>query len=61
MDWEAACNLIDATDWAALLDEEDINKRWQNWQKRFLDILDQCIPKATYFHKLNPKWNVYKL
>ena len=45
-DWETACNLIDATDWAALMNP-DVNKAWQCWQAKFLEIMNKCIPKAT--------------
>ena len=46
-DWGRACELIDATDWSALLSPNDINQTWYNWRETFLNIMNECIPKAV--------------
>jgi len=38
--------LICVTDWDDLIDD-DINTSWDNWQSKFLDIMDRCIPKKV--------------
>ena len=59
--WERACNLIEATDWSALLDPTDINLSWTNWSKAFLSIMEKCIPKATLPQRKNRPWLSKKL
>ena len=46
-DWGRACELIDATDWSTLLSPNDINQTWYNWRETFLNIMNECIPKAV--------------
>ena len=46
-DWLAACELLEAADWASILDPEDIEKSWCNWRDTFMGIMDACIPKAV--------------
>ena len=59
--WERACNLIEATDWSALLDPTDINLSWTNWSEAFLNIMERCIPKATLPRRKNRPWLSKKL
>ena len=45
-DWEKACEQISATDWNSLLDD-DVDKSWSNWHHQFMQIMEDCIPKAS--------------
>ena len=46
-DWDRACELIESTDWISLLNTSNINESWSNWKSAFLEIMEECIPKAT--------------
>ena len=46
-DWNIACELINGTDWAAVLVPKDIDQSWNNWKEKYFDIMDECIPKAV--------------
>ena len=46
-DFDQANNLINATDWTFLDDETDMDTLWSMWEKRFMTIMKECIPKAT--------------
>ncbi len=54
-DFEKACSLIDAANWDQLL-PMDVNLAWDMWQRQFLCIMEQCIPKATFRKKRNLPW-----
>jgi len=44
--WEKANDLLAATDWQLLI-TGDIDESWENWQKRFLEVMQECIPQKT--------------
>ncbi len=45
MGYGKACALIRNTDWKIIL-TSNLNESWQNWKKIFLDIMQQCVPRA---------------
>lgn len=60
-DWDRACELIEATDWKSILDYSDINKSWNNWKSALLNIMEECIPRATLPPRRNRPWLTKKL
>ena len=55
-DWDRACELIESTDWISLLNTSNIDESWSNWKSAFLEIMEECIPKATLPPKRNRPW-----
>ena len=60
-DWDKACELIEATNWTSLLDNNDIDKSWHNCRNAFINIMEQCFPKATLLPRRNRPWLTKKL
>ena len=54
-DWSRACDLIDSTDWNSLV-TDDVNTSWHEWQHRFLEIMNMCVPKQTLPRRHNLPW-----
>ena len=54
-DFEMAKELIDSTNWDALL-SGDVNVALANWQREFLKIMEQCIPRCTLSRRKNLPW-----
>ena len=46
-DFVKACDCIQSLDWDALLFDKDINEAWQIWERTFMSIIEQCIPKGV--------------
>ena len=59
-DWVKASTLIDNFEWNSLL-SEDVDESWSNWSKRFLLIMDECIPKKTLPKRKNLPWLTKRL
>ena len=55
LDWEKACEQINATDWNSLLDD-DVDKSWSNWHHQFMQIMEDCIPRASIRTRKNLLW-----
>ena len=56
-DINKACDMIDDTDWDQIFsNNSDINHCWSLWHKRFLEIMDECIPKAVLPKRKNLPW-----
>ena len=55
-DFDQANNLISAADWTFLDDETDMDLLWSMWEKRFMTIMEECIPKATISPRHNLPW-----
>lgn len=53
--FERACILLDLTNWNQVI-TEDVNSAWRNVQKRFLDVMEQCIPKGKLRGRRNLPW-----
>jgi len=53
--WEKANDLLAATDWQLLI-TGDIDESWKNWQKRFLEVMQECIPQKTLPPRHNLPW-----
>ena len=43
-DWYKACELIEGANWDSLL-ADHVNTSWENWMKRFMEIMNECIPQ----------------
>ncbi len=54
-DFGRACSLLDSTDWDQVI-LDDVDAAWGNIQKKFLDIMEQCIPKGTLCGRRNLPW-----
>ena len=59
-DFTKACRLIDDTNWDALLGD-DINDSLHNWQTKFMEIIEECIPKKVLPKRRNLPWMTTKL
>ena len=44
--FDQACQLLDATNWNEVFTSEDVNVCWDNWYRKFLKIMEECIPPA---------------
>ena len=53
--WEKANDLLAVTDWQLLI-TGDIDESWDNWQKRFLEVMQECIPQKTLPPRHNLPW-----
>ena len=49
-DFTKACSLIEATNWESLL-TGDVNQALTNWEAKYMEIMELCIPKKPL-----PKW-----
>ena len=43
-------------DWDAIIDESDIDSCWSNWQRTFLNIINQCVPQKVLPRKKHLPW-----
>ena len=55
-DFSKACDLIQQTDWECLL-SDDVERSTKLWTKRFLDIMEECVPQRVLQNrKRNLPW-----
>jgi len=54
-DFARACSLIDATDWDSLL-TGDVNESLANWEAKYMEIIELCIPKKSLPKRRNLPW-----
>ena len=55
-DFSKACDLIQQTDWECLL-SDDVDRSTKLWTKRFLDIMEECVPQRVLQNrKRNLPW-----
>ena len=54
-DFQRACRLIDSTDWESILCH-DVDQSILQWNNCFLNIMEQCIPKAILGRRRNLPW-----
>jgi len=54
-DFATACSLIDATDWDSLL-TGDVNESLANWEAKYMEIIELCIPKKSLPKRRNLPW-----
>ena len=54
-DFQTANELLENVDWESLI-VDDIDVAWQNWETKFMSIMDQCVPKTTLPAKKNLPW-----
>ena len=55
-DFQKACRLINETNWDWLYDLSDVDVVGDEWEKLFMAIMDQCIPKASLPSRRNLPW-----
>lgn len=55
-DFPKACQLIDDFEWDSIFDESSVNESVKNWERKFLQIMDECIPKGILPKKRNLPW-----
>ena len=48
-------DLIGASNWDSFM-TDDVSSSWHNWQREFLSIMDQCIPKRLLPPGRNLPW-----
>jgi len=57
-DFDKASRLIEDTDWSFLKDVSCIDTVWDDWEQKFMSIMEECIPKATITQRRNlPRMN----
>ena len=54
-DYEKATELLEHVDWSDVL-SSDMDTAAQIWEERFLNIMEQCIPKITISSHSNLPW-----
>ena len=54
-DFQAANQLLEAVDWESLI-VDDIDVAWQSWEREFMGVMHQCVPKSTLPAKKNLPW-----
>ena len=55
--FELASDLLDATDWHSMFSNAtNVNVLWSLWHKRFLEVMDICIPKKRLPPKKHLPW-----
>ena len=54
-DFSRACELLDATNWDPMM-AMDIDQAWEYWQQKFLNIMEQCIPKGSLPRRKCAPW-----
>ena len=50
-----ACSLIKATNWESLL-TGDVNQALTNWEAKYMEIMELCIPKKSLPKRRNLPW-----
>ena len=53
---EIANDLLCETNFNEILDPTDVQRRWSQFKAVFLDIMEQCIPKAVLPQRRNLPW-----
>ena len=54
-DFTKACSLIEATNWESLL-TGDVNQALTNWEAKYMEIMELCIPKKPLPKRRNLPW-----
>ena len=42
--YELANDLLFEPDPSTIIVDEDVNRSWKNWNNKFLNVIEQCIP-----------------
>ena len=50
-DFDLGCDVLDSVNWDSLLASDDINSNWEAWLKKFMEIMEACIPTDTVHSK----------
>ena len=59
-DFQTANELLETVDWESLI-VDDIDVAWQNWETKFMSIMNQCVLKTTIPTKKNLPWLLKEL
>ena len=54
-DFLRVCELLDATNLDPMM-VMDIDQAWEYWQQKFLNIMEQCIPKESLPRRKCAPW-----
>ena len=54
-DLPKACELFEHTEWDSVI-TGDINEALSNWERKFLQVMEECIPVGTIPSKPNLPW-----
>ena len=54
-DFPRARELLEDTNWDSIL-SGDVDQAWSLWHQKFLDIMEQCIPKGSLPKRKCPPW-----
>ena len=55
-DFEKANEMLDQIDWEHIIDENNVNVSWNNWQNVFLNVMSECIPRKILPCKKHLPW-----
>ena len=55
-DFEKANEMIDQIDWEHIIDENNVNISWKNWQSVFLNVMSECVPRKILPRKKHLPW-----
>ena len=54
-DFPRACELIEHIDWDSVV-TGDVNEALSNWERKFVQVMEECIPMGTILSKPNLPW-----
>ena len=55
-DFEKANGMLDQIDWEHIIDENNVNVSWNNWQNVFLKVMSECVPRKILPRKKHLPW-----
>ena len=53
--FDLANKMLTAIDWT-ILSSPDVNTTWLNWHSKFLQVMEECIPRAVLKARKNLPW-----
>ena len=54
-DWEKACEMLNIYDWDQIF-IDDVNHAWTLWEKKFMAVMLECIPRVQISKHRNLPW-----
>ena len=48
--------MLDQIDWEHIIDENNVNVSWKNWQNVFLNVMSECVPRKILLRKKHLPW-----
>ena len=55
-DFDKASEILYDVDWDTVTNESDIDLCWSNWQRTYLSIISQCVPRKLLPRKKHLPW-----